>query len=156
MNHNRIEASERARFLAIIWASATRRGNSPKSGGFKSHGVPGAAVKEEMTVLEARRLELLAQLEAAPASLPRLHPNLAELYRQKVTNLAEALNDEHTRLEAAECIRELIDEIRLVPDNGQRRVELYGELAAPLRLANGHPAPRKRGCPCDPLNRFFP
>jgi hypothetical protein len=38
---------------------------------------------------------------------PRLHPNLAELYRQKVINLAEALNDEHTRLEAAECLREL-------------------------------------------------
>jgi hypothetical protein len=30
-------------------------------------------------------------------------------------DLAESLNDEHTRLEAAECIRELIEEIRLVP-----------------------------------------
>jgi site-specific DNA recombinase len=108
-------------------------------------GVPGAAVKEEMTVLEARRAELLARLEAAPPSLPRLHPNLAELYRQKVTNLAEALNAEHTRLEAVECIRELIDEIRLVPDNGQLRVELYGELAVLLRLANGHPRSKGTG-----------
>ena len=56
--------------------------------------------------------------------MPRLHPNLAELYRQKVINLAESLNDVHTRLEAAECIRELIEEIRLVPDNGKLRVEL--------------------------------
>jgi DNA invertase Pin-like site-specific DNA recombinase len=108
-------------------------------------GVPGAAVKEEMTVLEARREELLARLEATPPSMPRLHPNLAELYRQKVTNLAEALNDEHTRLEAAECIRELIGEIRLVPEDGKLRVELYGELAALLNLANGHPRSKGTG-----------
>ena len=41
----------------------------------------------------------------------RLHPNLAELYQQKVINLAEALNDEPTRLEATECLRDLIEEI---------------------------------------------
>jgi DNA invertase Pin-like site-specific DNA recombinase len=66
-------------------------------------GVPGAAVRDEMTILEARRVNLVARLEAAPPPMPRLHPNLAELYRQKVMNLAQALNDEHTRLEAAEC-----------------------------------------------------
>jgi site-specific DNA recombinase len=110
-------------------------------------GVPGASVKDEMTALEGRRVELLARLEATPPSMPRLHPNLAELYRQKVTNLAEALNDEHTRLEAAECIRELIDEIRLVPENGKLRVELYGELAALLNLANEHPRSKGTGVP---------
>jgi DNA invertase Pin-like site-specific DNA recombinase len=108
-------------------------------------GVPGAAVKDEMAVLEARRVELYTQLEAAPPSMPRLHPNLAELYRSKVTNLAEALNDERTRLEAAECIRELIEEIRLVPENGKLRVELYGELAALINLANEHPRSKETG-----------
>ncbi|MGH6791502.1 MAG: hypothetical protein ACRECF_02035 [Methyloceanibacter sp.] len=98
-----------------------------------------------MMILEARRVELLARLEAAPPSMPRLHPNLAELYRQKVANLAEALNDEHTRLGAAGCIRELIEEIRLVPENGKLRVELYGELAALLSLANGHPRSKGTG-----------
>ena len=78
--------------------------------------------------------------------MPRLHPNLAELYRQKVIHLAEALDEEHTGLEAAECIRELIEEIRLVPENGKLRVELYGELAALINLANQHPAPMERGC----------
>ena len=77
--------------------------------------------------------------------MPRLHPNLAELYRQKVMNLAQALNDEHMRLEAAECIRELIEEIRLVPDNRKIRVELYGELAALINLANGHPRSKGTG-----------
>jgi hypothetical protein len=96
-------------------------------------------------VLEARRVELLARLEAAPPSMPRLHPNLAELYRQKVADLAESLNDEHTRLEAAACIRELIEEIRLVPENGKLRLELYGELAALLNLANEHPRSKGTG-----------
>jgi site-specific DNA recombinase len=108
-------------------------------------GVPGAAVKDEMETLEAKRVELLAQLQAAPPSMPRLHPNLAELYHQKVINLAEALNDEDSRLEAAECIRELIDEIRLVPDNGKLRAELYGELAALINLANEHPRSKGTG-----------
>jgi site-specific DNA recombinase len=108
-------------------------------------GVPGAAVKDEVGVLEARRVELLAQKQAAPPPMPRLHPNLAELYRQKVINLAEALNDEDSRLEAAECIRELIEEIRLVPQKGKLRVELYGELAALINLANEHPRSKGTG-----------
>jgi len=108
-------------------------------------GVPGAAVKDEITALEARRVELLARFKAAPPALPRLHPNLAELYRQKVMNLAEALNEEDTRLEAAECLRELIEEIRLVPKSGKLQVELYGELAALLNLANKHPRSKETG-----------
>jgi hypothetical protein len=108
-------------------------------------GVPGVAVKDEMTALEARRIELLAQLQAAPPPMPRLHPNLAKLYRQKVMNLAKALNEEDTRLEAAECLRELIEEIRLVPKSGQLQVKLYGELAALLNLANKHPRSKETG-----------
>jgi site-specific DNA recombinase len=108
-------------------------------------GVPGAAVKDEMTTLEARRIDLLSQLKEAPPPMPRLHPNIAEVYRQKVDNLAEALNEERTCTEAAECIRELIEEIRLVPDNGKLNVELYGELAALINLANEHPRSRGRG-----------
>jgi hypothetical protein len=92
-------------------------------------GVPGAAVKDAMASLESRRIDLLGQFENTPPPTPRLHPNLAELYRQKVMNLAEALNEEDTRLEAAECIRELIEEIRLVPKRGELEIELYGELA---------------------------
>jgi hypothetical protein len=61
------------------------------------------------------------------------------LYQQKVINLAEALNDEPTRLEATECLRDLIEEIRLVPENGKLRIELYGELASLINLANGNP-----------------
>jgi hypothetical protein len=34
------------------------------------------------------------------------------------------------RIEAAECIRELIEEIRLVPENGKLRVKLCGNWSA--------------------------
>jgi site-specific DNA recombinase len=102
-------------------------------------GVPGAAVKDEMTILEARRRDLLGQLEAAPPPMLRLHPNIAEVYRQKIVSLGEALNDEHTRTEAAGCVRELIEEIRLVPEKGRLRIELFGELAALINLAAGRP-----------------
>ena len=108
-------------------------------------GVPGVAVKDEMANLETQRIGLLGQFENAPPPMPRLHPNLAEVYRQKVMNLAEALNDSHTRLEAAECLRELIEEIRLVPENGKLRVELYGELAALINLASEHPRSKGTG-----------
>ena len=108
-------------------------------------GVPGAAVKDAMASLESRRIDLLGQFENTPPSTPRLHPNLAELYRQKVMNLAEALNEEDTRLEAAERIRELIEEIRLVPKRGELEIELYGELAALINLANGHPRSKGTG-----------
>ena len=108
-------------------------------------GVPGTTVKDEMAILEARRTELLALSQAAPPPMPRLHPNLAVLYRQKVIKLAESLNDDRTRLEAAECLRELIEEIRLVPEDGKLRIEIYGELAALLSLANKRPSSKETG-----------
>ena len=54
-------------------------------------GVPPAEVKDEMIANAARREELKAKLAAADAPPPLLHPEMAELYREKVTTLAKAL-----------------------------------------------------------------
>lgn len=62
-------------------------------------------------------------------------PNLAEVYRQRVERLHEALQDCGTRDEAFELVRSLIDEIRLVPDKGRRLIELRGELAGILAIS---------------------
>jgi site-specific DNA recombinase len=102
-------------------------------------GVPGTAVKDEMKALEARRSDLVDQLKGAPPAVPRLHPNVAAVYREKIAGLREALNAEDTRTEAAEMIRGLIEEVRLVPEEGRLRIELSGELAALISLANQHP-----------------
>ncbi len=89
--------------------------------------------------------ELETRLVTAPEPIPRLHPNLAEVYRKKVANLADALNEENTPAEAAEAIRGLIDDIRLVPKDGDLKIELYGELAALIALANEHPRGKTSG-----------
>jgi site-specific DNA recombinase len=70
----------------------------------------------------------------APA--PRLHPNLAEVYRRRVAELSEALSSDDDA-EARELVRGLVDEIRLVPEYGKLRIEVPGELGAILRLAAG-------------------
>lgn len=75
---------------------------------------------------------------------------LAGHYRTKVTQLAEALQRPDTRMEATEMLRGLIDQIVLIPQEGQAdgragtpgraseprlRIELRGNLAAMLGAA---------------------
>ena len=96
---------------------------------------PVRALKNELVALEARQLVLQQELAEIGAPAPLLHPNLAELYRQRVEHLREALHDDATREEAFELLRSLIEEIRLVPKDGQLQVELRGELAGILALA---------------------
>ncbi len=69
----------------------------------------------------------------------RFHPNLAEVYRQKVARLRDELNRHELRSQAAEVIRGLIKEIRLTPENGQLQIELAGNLAEILAFANKSP-----------------
>ena len=98
-------------------------------------GVPPAEVKDEMNANAARREELKAKLAAADAPPPLLHPEMAELYRQKVTALAQALEHPETRTEASEALRGLIDAIVLTPNQGELQIELKGNLAAMLGAA---------------------
>ncbi len=108
-------------------------------------GIPALTLKDELMELEVRKLELGQMVSKAPAPIPRLHPRLADLYRHKVDDLHAALNREDTRAEAAEAIRALIDEIRLVPEDGELKIELFGELAALIGLANKNPQSGDRG-----------
>jgi hypothetical protein len=68
-------------------------------------------MKDELLALEARKAELTAEVRQAPAPAPRLHPRLADIYQDKVERLQEALNADGTRGEAAEALRDLIDEM---------------------------------------------
>jgi site-specific DNA recombinase len=86
-------------------------------------------LKSKLEELEQRQAELAADLEGAPAPLPRLHPNLAELYRQKVAGLQQALADPAMKSEALEILRGLIERVVLRPVNGGFEVELVGAIA---------------------------
>ena len=98
-------------------------------------GVPASEVRDELTANAARREELKAKLAAADAPPPLLHPEMADLYRQKVTTLAQALEQPETRTEATEALRGLIDAIILTPTDGELKIELKGNLAAMLGAA---------------------
>ena len=76
------------------------------------------AMKEELLALEARKSALSVELKDAPAPAPRLHPRLADIYREKVERLQDTLNADNTRAEAAETLRALIEEIP--PGAGER------------------------------------
>jgi site-specific DNA recombinase len=98
-------------------------------------GADARALNARIKTLEARQQEVSDAIEAAPAtSKPLLHPNLAELYRRKVADLATAINAPECRDEAFELIRSLIDRVVLTPDDGQLRVDLQGDLAGILAL----------------------
>ena len=104
-------------------------------------GIRTPTMREELLALEARKVELAAALKHAPAPAPRLHRKLAEIYRHKVANLQEELSRPELRAEAAEAIRSLVEEIRLVPENGRLEIELAGDLAGILALASGSKKP---------------
>ena len=90
-------------------------------------------VRDEMNANAARREELKAKLAAADEP-PLLHPEMARIYRTKVTELARALQDPDSRSEATEALRGLVDAIVLTPDQGGEtlQIELGGNLAAML------------------------
>ena len=92
------------------------------------------SMKEELTALEARKATLVAETAEAKEEMPRLHPGLAEVYRKKVADLTQALNDDALRTEATEVLRSLISEIRLIPQDGALMIELVGALAGILAL----------------------
>src|SRR5262245_48407036 len=98
-------------------------------------GVPASEVRDELTANAARREELKARLAAADSPPPLLHPEMAELYRLKVSTLAQALERQETRTEATEALRGLVDAIILTPTDGELRIELKGNLAAMLSAA---------------------
>ncbi|MDO9526175.1 MAG: recombinase family protein [Gemmobacter sp.] len=94
-------------------------------------------LKAKLEDLEAR-LASLDEALAAPAPSPiRLHPNLSELYRRKVAELAVTLSDPDIRTQALETIRGLIERVTVRILDDQITLELDGALSAMVGLAQG-------------------
>ena len=74
------------------------------------------------------------QLEAPAPSPVRLHPNLADLYRQKTAALCQALADPAIRDEAIAILRGLIEEVRLGFGPDGWTAELQGEITSLVAL----------------------
>jgi site-specific DNA recombinase len=98
-------------------------------------GVPGVQLKDKIGGLEARKVELTELLANAEEPPPLLHPNMAEIFRQRIATLYESLQNEDGKAEAAEVFRTLIDQVTLVPAEAELAIVLRGDLAAILRFA---------------------
>jgi site-specific DNA recombinase len=64
-------------------------------------------------------------------------PRLADVYREKVARLHEALSQEQDRAEALEILRSLIDKIVVRPVGDRFELELVGEIANMVALVPG-------------------
>ena len=85
-------------------------------------------------------------MRACTSPAVRLHPNLAQIYRDKVARLHEELNRPELREEASAAIRSLIEGFRLVQLDGKLEIELAGALAGIVALTSNSPAGLGGGC----------
>jgi site-specific DNA recombinase len=91
-------------------------------------GMRGPAVQGRLDELEGRARVLEADLASvAAADLPRLHPNLTEVYRERVQRLTEALGQERGP--------EVVEANPPAEAGAGPRIELVGHLASLLRAA---------------------
>ncbi|MEO1536744.1 MAG: hypothetical protein AAFR73_03345 [Pseudomonadota bacterium] len=104
-------------------------------------GFPPAKLKDKAEKLEARKAELTELLDNAVEPPPLLHPNMARMYQDRVAKLCENLQSEEDRGAAVDVLRSLVDEISLVPENGELSIVLRGDLGAILRFAAGKQNP---------------
>jgi site-specific DNA recombinase len=96
------------------------------------------SMKVRLTELEAEKAAFISFRDTSP-TVPNVsvHPNLAAVYRKKVEELENLLEDAEHRNEAMELIRSLIDKIVLTPkEGGGMDALLHGDLARILALCS--------------------
>jgi hypothetical protein len=95
------------------------------------------SMKEKMDGLETRKKEIEAFLADAEEPPPLLHPEMDNVYRTRVSELYDALQEETEakRLTAGEVLRSLVKEIILTPENGELKIDVRGDLAGILSIS---------------------
>ncbi len=92
----------------------------------------------KMVKLEDRQRELRAFLAEAKEPPALLHPEMAGYYRRQVSSLHEILGSgsEAERMKAMEVLRSLVSAIVLSPTDDGLEIDLQGDLAGILAIAN--------------------
>jgi site-specific DNA recombinase len=100
-------------------------------------GIITPTTKERLLALEAEQANLLRVVPAQ--SMSAIHPNLAQLYRDKVVRLEEELANPEIAVEAKSLLRSMIRTITITPGarRGEVSLELHGELGSVLAVAQG-------------------
>ena len=103
------------------------------------------SMKERMGELEAEKTVIKERLASPEPSSIRFHPNLAQEYRNKVSNLEKVLANPVTHPETVASIRSQIERITLTPNaEGRLDVQLYGDLAQILQFCEMGERKRQR------------
>jgi site-specific DNA recombinase len=110
------------------------------AGGLRSPGL-----KEKLLELEGRVAAIDAKLDRPAPEPVRLNPNLSELYRRRVTELAITLADPAISQPAREVVRGLIERVAVRWEDGQAVVALDGALTALIGLATNAKGPALSG-----------
>ncbi len=95
------------------------------------------ALNAKMVTIEKRKKELELFLAEADEPPPLLHPSMALQYRKRVQQLYDALQDEDEgkRIEVADTLRSLVDQIVLTPVEGKVEIDVQGDLAGILTIS---------------------
>lgn len=100
-------------------------------------GVSALAIKNELLTLEARKAALTTALAEPP--LPAMHPQMAEVFREKATTLAAGLEHDEQRDAARQALRGFLDKIVIPPGDGL--LQVVGNLGSMLAAAAGQKMP---------------
>ena len=106
-------------------------------------GLATSSMKAELHEMDARKVTLTENLAMHEDEQPLLHPAMAQIYRDKVANLADALIDDQTKPEAFEAIRGLVDKIALTPSTNGLDIKLTGDIASIMEIASNTPQTNK-------------
>ena len=110
-------------------------------------GVSALAIQNELFTLEARKAALTTAL--AVPQLPAMHPQMAEVFRQKAMALAAGLEHDELRDTARLALRGFLQSIIIPPGDGL--LQVTGNLGAMFAAAAGQKVPgrqavAKAGC----------
>jgi site-specific DNA recombinase len=99
-----------------------------------AEGLRTPGLQKRLEELESRRAELEQEITSASAPPIRLHPSLAQVYRRKVEQLQQALNDPEIRDEAIEVLRSLLESVVIAPADGGLEIEIVGEISHMIEI----------------------
>ena len=104
-------------------------------------GLKASRIQQKLSELEARRNELQVASAEDSTAPPALHPNLAQTYAERVTELRRGI-DAGKDQDVLEAARALIDKVIVTPGDDPDDppgIELIGQLMAMLKAAGAFP-----------------
>ncbi|WP_156215038.1 hypothetical protein [Pseudorhodobacter antarcticus] len=110
-------------------------------------------LKAKLDEMEARLTQVDHDLETPEPSPVRFHPNLADLYRQKVMDLAATLSDPDIRTQALETIQSLISSVSVSIGTDGVKIELEGAITMMIGVVQNAKSPLGSGLDADIVHR---